>query len=174
VSHVIVIRRPSSGSLLFHWLEPGEIPGSTLPSVFEFEDYKTFVRDCVSRTPSGGRGQFRRMAKHLRVHTTLLSHVFRGSKDLTLEQACALGSFLQLSELDADYLLALVERRRAGTHALASAIDRRLTELRRRHQELEHRIPSRGARRNRRECDARRGTLPCETLAVLNIDWLRL
>lgn len=117
--------------------------------VFDYDDYKKFVRDLVQHMPHGGRGQYRRMAAQLRVHTTLISHVFRGSKDLTAEQACALTSFLALEELDADYFLALVERSRAGSQALKSTIDRRLTTLRERYQRLEHRLP--GARTLSRE-----------------------
>src|SRR5688572_27241684 len=98
-------------------------------SIFEFGDYKQFVRESVLAMPHRGRGQYRRMAKHMRVHTTLLSHVFRGSKELTPEQACSLGSFLELKELESDYLLALVERNRAGNAELRVAIERRLERL---------------------------------------------
>jgi uncharacterized protein (TIGR02147 family) len=110
-------------------------------SVFDFDDYKPFVREFIKGLPHGGRGQYRAMAKHLRVHTTLLSHVFRGAKELTSEQGCSLASFLGLAELDADYLLALIESNRAGTRELKSAITRRLTQLRERRSQLEHRIP---------------------------------
>jgi uncharacterized protein (TIGR02147 family) len=113
-------------------------------SIFGYDDYKKFVRDFIAAMPHRGRGQYRRMAEHMRVHTTLLSHVFRGAKELTSEQACAVAAFLRLEELDADYLLALVERSRAGTHALRLTLDRRLAALRERHQHLEHRVP--GAR----------------------------
>jgi len=113
-------------------------------SVFDFDDYKVFVRDVIVQRPHRGRGQYRLMAKHMRVHSTLLSHVFRGAKDLTEEQACSLAAFLELSDLDADYLLALVARNRAGTTDLKSAIERRMLALRERHQQIEHRLP--GAR----------------------------
>lgn len=113
-------------------------------SIFDFDDYKEFVREFIRQLPRGGHGQYRRMALHLRVHTTLLSHVFSGSKDLTPEQACGLASFLKLGDLETDFLLALVERNRAGSTELRLAIDRRLGTLRERHREVEHRMP--GAR----------------------------
>ena len=62
----------------------------------------------------------------MRVHTTLLSHVFRGTKHLTAEQGCALASFLRLAELDTDYLLALIEGSRAGTFELKNVVTRAL------------------------------------------------
>jgi uncharacterized protein (TIGR02147 family) len=118
---------------------------STLASaIFEFDDYKTYVLDWVKQQPHGGHGQYRRMAAQMRVHSTLLSHVFRGSKELTSEQACALASFLKLGELDTDYLLALVEQNRAGSRELKAAVARRLFQLKERHSQLEHRVP--GAR----------------------------
>jgi uncharacterized protein (TIGR02147 family) len=118
-------------------------------AVFDYDDYKKFVREFVRELPHGGRGQYRRMAAQMRVHTTLISHVFRGNKELTPEQACALASFLGLRDLETDYLLALVERSRAGSQELTTAIDRRLAILRERHQQLEHRLP--GARTLSRE-----------------------
>lgn len=118
-------------------------------SVFDHTDYREFVRELVEQMPRRGHGQYRRMAKQMRVHTTLLSHVFRGKKDLTAEQACSLASFLKLPELEADYFLALVDRNRAGSAPLKQAIDRRLGILRERHQEVEHRMP--GARALTRE-----------------------
>src|SRR5262245_26815112 len=118
-------------------------------SIFDFDDYKPFVREFVLEQPHRGRGQYRRMAKAMRVHTTLLSHIFRGSKELTPEQACALGSFLGLAELDSDYLLALVEKNRAGTAVLRRAIERRLAAIKDRQRQVEHRIP--GARTLSRE-----------------------
>ncbi|MDF3064805.1 MAG: hypothetical protein K0R38_406 [Polyangiaceae bacterium] len=118
-------------------------------SIFDYADYREFVRERVEQLPRHGHGQYRRMAKHMRVHTTLLSHVFGGKKDLTPEQACGLASFLELPELEADYLLALVERNRAGSTPLKRALERRLSALRERHQEVEHRLP--GARTLSRE-----------------------
>jgi uncharacterized protein (TIGR02147 family) len=118
-------------------------------SIFDYQDYREFVRELLAGMPRGGHGQYRRMAKHMRVHTTLLSHVFRGNKDLTPEQACGLASFLKLPELDADYLLALVDRNRAGSAELKLATERRLATLRELHQQVEHRMP--GARTLSRE-----------------------
>lgn len=50
-------------------------------AIFEATDYKIFVRDFIKDKPSGGRGIFRDLANHLRVHTTFISQVFRGDKN---------------------------------------------------------------------------------------------
>jgi uncharacterized protein (TIGR02147 family) len=111
-------------------------------SVFNFKDYKDFVRDRIIADSPKKRGQYRAMAKHLRVHASLLSHVFRGPKDLTPEQACSLAEFFALGELETDYLVAMVERARAGSVNLARSLERRLKMLRERHLQIEHRLPA--------------------------------
>lgn len=111
-------------------------------SVFKFADYKAYVRGRVEAREEMGRGQYRAMAKHLRVHPSLLSHVLRGPKNLTPEQACAVAEFLALGDLETDYLVALVDRARAGSASLERALDRRLKILRERHQQIEHRLPA--------------------------------
>ena len=83
--------------------------------IFDFDDYKKYVGARLKAMPTQGRGEFQRMAAHLRVHSTLMSQIFRGSKDLTLEQACALSEYLKLDSLETEYFLALVHRERAGT-----------------------------------------------------------
>lgn len=110
-------------------------------SVFDFADYKTFIRAFVAAQPHKGRGQYSAMALHLRVHSSLLSHIFRGPKQLTPEQACGLADYLKLADLQADYLIALVEHARAGSISLERTIARRLTHLREQHQQLEYRVP---------------------------------
>ena len=52
------------------------------------------------------------------MRASLLSHVFRASKSVTPEQACSLAEFLALGDLETDYLVALVERARAGSVSL--------------------------------------------------------
>lgn len=109
--------------------------------VFHYDDYKIFVADTLKGLPRNGHGQMRLIAEKLRVHTTLISHIFRGSKNLTPEQACALCDFLKLPPLDTDYFLALVELQRAGTRDLRNVIQRRLRHLRDQSLELVKRLP---------------------------------
>lgn len=112
------------------------------PSVFNFTDYKAFVRTSLETRAEKKRGQYRAMARHLRVHASLLSHVFRGPKNLTPEQACSLAEFLALGDLETDYLVALLDRARAGSASLERILDRRLEMLRERHLQIEHRLPA--------------------------------
>lgn len=80
--------------------------------------------------PKGGRGEFRKIAAHLGVHSTLVSHIFRGASELTLEQAVSLAKYLGLNDFECEYFLNLVQKSRAGTTALQALIERRLEQQR--------------------------------------------
>lgn len=112
--------------------------------LFSYDDYRLYVRDRVRRDKSLGRGSFRQIAEALDMHTTNVSQVFRGQKSLTLEQACALGAFFGLSELEAEYLLALVQLERAGTPLLRKHASNRIASLRAASQELSQRLTQDG------------------------------
>jgi len=86
--------------------------------IFEFDDYKALIRTHLRSLPSRGHGQIKRMAEHVGVHTTLMSQILSGDKDLSLEQAQKAAGFLALNELETDYFLTLVQIERAGTRDL--------------------------------------------------------
>jgi uncharacterized protein (TIGR02147 family) len=111
-----------------------------LPSVFSFSSYKDFVNAWIQAQPKGGRGQLGKLAKSLRIHAVVMSQVFRGSRDLTLEQAVGVADFLGLSEGERDYFWLLVNHSRAGTRELQAMIGRQLEALRRESQFLKARI----------------------------------
>lgn len=97
--------------------------------IFDHEDYKEFVRETIKTLPNQGRGQITRMSREIGANQGLLSQVFSGPRDLTLEQACAVADFLGLSEAESQYFLGLVQLQRAGTKRLKEATRIRLTEL---------------------------------------------
>ena len=109
-------------------------------SVFDFTDYKDFVRSWVLEKPSKGRGQFQRFAKALSIHPTLVSHIFRGDKNLSLEQASTLCRYLELSSLETDFFLLLVQRAKSGSIDLSKILDRQITEIRKSSKNLVNRV----------------------------------
>jgi hypothetical protein len=98
-------------------------------SVFEFDNYRKFVRHAISTTPALGRGSVKKMATALRVHPSLISQVLSGSKDFTSEQANDIASFLNLNELETEYFLCLVDIERAGTSRLKTFLQNKLMRL---------------------------------------------
>jgi uncharacterized protein (TIGR02147 family) len=95
-------------------------------SVYEFEDYKNFFNHWVESLPKNGHGEYRRVALALNVSTTMISQVFKGDKELSLELACDLCEYLNMGEDEADYFLLMVEHRRAGSAKLQKRLHRQI------------------------------------------------
>jgi uncharacterized protein (TIGR02147 family) len=110
-------------------------------SIFEFDDYRPFLRQYIKNLPRQGRGEINRMAAHLGVHSSFISQVLAGSKDFNLEQTHELASFLALSALETDYLILLVELSRAGTHKLKGYFKSKLAVVKNQSLEISKRIP---------------------------------
>lgn len=109
-------------------------------NIFDFKNYKDFVNKRILRMPKGGRGQYRKMANFLSVNSVNVSQIFKGDRDLSVEQACELVSFFGLSELEGEYFISLVEKERAGTFLLKSKIQKRLDDILEKSQELKKRL----------------------------------
>ena len=98
-----------------------------MKSVFEFGDYKSFVRHLVSDTAL--RGHKKAYAKALMIQPAYFSQVLHSSAHLNLEQAQRLADFCGLSEIESEYFLFMLQRDRAGTEALRLFFERRLKRL---------------------------------------------
>ncbi len=85
-------------------------------SIFEFSNYREFLRSYVRSLPKSGHGELTRIASHLRISTTMLSQILSGQRDFNTDQAFELSEYLQLTEIETDYLYLLVEVEKAGTH----------------------------------------------------------
>ena len=97
--------------------------------IFKFGNYRSFLVSHIKSLPRRGFGEAKKMAEHLGVSSTFLSHVLAGSKQLSLEQAHALTKYLGLNNLESEYFLCLVQKDRAGTKDLQDYFSRKLTEL---------------------------------------------
>lgn len=95
-------------------------------SIFEFSDYRAFLRGWIKARPKNGRGELRRMADALNVNPSLLSQALSGSKSLSLEMAAELAEYLSLTDKESDYFLTLVEFERAGSVKLRKHLKARI------------------------------------------------
>lgn len=84
--------------------------------------------------PRRGRGELTKIAAALRVHPTFISQVFRGPRELSLEQAALLAYHLQLSEPEREFFIDLVGLSRAGNDPLKTVLKRRMTMLKEQNQ----------------------------------------
>ena len=97
-------------------------------SIFDFDDYLSFINRWLESQPKSGRGMKQKVAKHLGISSTLVSFLFAGSKSFTMEQASDLADFMALSEKEAQHFLLLVEIDRAGNHRLKARLEKKLKE----------------------------------------------
>ncbi len=92
-------------------------------SVFTQQNYKDFVKSYVESRPKGGRGEWGRIARAMGVNATMVSQVFNGDKNLSLEQGCELAEYLNLNSLESEFLLLLIQIERAGSVKLRSRLE---------------------------------------------------
>lgn len=112
--------------------------GKRSESIFELADYRIYMRTWAE---ARGRGEFRKMALALGIHSTLVSQILNAHKNLTEEQAARLCAYMGLNQLETDYLLKLVQIERAGSAQLREAYLRHLAELKDAAAQVKSRVP---------------------------------
>lgn len=99
-------------------------------NIFEFDDYRDFLKKYVYSLPQHGRGELGRIAKFLRINSTLISQILSGQKDFTLDQTKSLCTYLALQPLATDYFILLVQRDRAGSNDLKKYFQLKINDMR--------------------------------------------
>ncbi len=97
--------------------------------IFEYSDYKSYVLDLVAAYPKEGRGVFGKLAKALNVSSVLISQIFKGDKDLQIDHTIPLCKFFVLNELETEYFVALVSRKRAGNKELRHFYEQQIFQI---------------------------------------------
>lgn len=99
------------------------------------------MRDYIAnKTPA--RGEYSKIAKFLGVHSTLVSQVFNGDKELSIEQSFRLTEYFGFNEKEKDIFMLMVQYNRAGTQALKIYFKQRLDDLRLEQKEIRSRVSS--------------------------------
>lgn len=109
-------------------------------SIYDFFEYKQFFNAWVLKQPNGGHGEYRRVAQNLGVSTTMISQVFKGEKHLSLEMACELTEYLNLSDDETEYFLLLVEFNRAGSYKLQKKLEKQVRARSEKAKKIENRV----------------------------------
>jgi len=108
--------------------------------IFDFEDYKVYVRARIEASPNRGRGELTRISHATGAHKTTLSQVFKGDKELSLEQALKLARYLELNGAETEYFVLLVDAARAGSEDLKKHFEKQLADRREAHRKLINRV----------------------------------
>ncbi len=109
-------------------------------SIYQFGDYKTYFKKWIENLPKKGHGEYRKLAVHLNVSTTLISQIFNGTKDMSLEMAAEVCDYLHFNDDEADYFLVLVEHAKAGSHKLKSRLQKQILNKQDKAKKLESRM----------------------------------
>ncbi|MGE3608147.1 MAG: TIGR02147 family protein [Bacteriovoracaceae bacterium] len=92
--------------------------------IFEFDDYKAFIRSKIYNGERARRGELSTLAQAMNCQSSYLSRVLAEEADLSLEQADSAGKHLGLSQDENSFFLLLVQHARAGTTSLRSHFKR--------------------------------------------------
>ncbi len=87
-------------------------------NLFDFSDYRDYLSAWLRAAKSSKSFNLSRLADIAGVHATFLSHILKGNKHLSLEQAALISDFLQHTKLEQDYFMILINLDRAGTKRL--------------------------------------------------------
>lgn len=109
-------------------------------TIFETNNYKTYLDDKLKADPKGARGGRSRLARFLNCQPGYVSRVLSGSAHFSLEQAEAVNRFLGHTEDESSQFLMQVERDRAGTPQLRGYFDKQLKLGRDRHLNMKERF----------------------------------
>ncbi len=109
----------------------------SLKSIFEFSSYKSFILHWVDQ---GGRGAYKKIADAIGIHTSSLSQMIHGNKNLNSDHIIKLGEMMNLSPLEKDYLIALLMVDKAGNPNSKAYWERKVAETKERSQNISERV----------------------------------
>lgn len=95
-------------------------------SIYDYTDYKAYVRAWIESQPKRGRGILRRMAEEFQMSPTMLSHIFQGDKHLSIEAANDIAEFMSLGDDEFEYFLLLVLYGKAGNFRLQQRFKKKI------------------------------------------------
>ncbi|WP_413576503.1 DUF4423 domain-containing protein [Bdellovibrio sp. HCB290] len=94
-------------------------------SIFDFRSYKAFLKaQCEVE-----RGALTRLAEAANTQKSYLSACLNGKGQLNLDQAFGVAEYLNLSDIEQDYLYLLIEKEKAVTPALRRRLESKAKEM---------------------------------------------
>lgn len=109
-------------------------------NIFDFSDYRAFLRAHFAQSPKKGRGKFLELAQSLRMHPTAISQIFSGIREFSDEQALEISELLDLVPIESNYFRLLVRFENAGTQKLKNSLKSEIENVRRESKSLVTRV----------------------------------
>lgn len=98
-------------------------------SIFEYNDYKTYLEDKIHSMPSKGRGVKLKIAESLHCQNTYVSLVLKGESHFSLEQGMKLNTFFEHTGDEGKFFILLLHHARAGSAELKKYYQEELNEI---------------------------------------------
>ncbi len=108
--------------------------------IFEFDNFRNFLKESLKSMPNQGHGFGKKIAQAADMSTAFFSQVLSGKRLLSLEQASLISDFLQLTPLQSDYFLVLVQLDRAGNESLRKKTRSQMLQIRKTAQAVANRF----------------------------------
>ena len=121
--------------------------------IFNFVDYKAFLRAHLKTKPKGGYGFLSKLALGIHITSAQMSHVMRGGRDLSPEQALKAARQLGLTAPETNYFLEMVNYARAGSKELRDFSEQRLTLLKAEGLQVKNQVPTHQVLSDREKAD---------------------
>lgn len=111
-----------------------------LTDFYDYSSYKRLLIDIMKMEVNHGYGQASRLAKALKVHSSLVSQILNGSKDFSPEQAINVAKFFSFTSKETEFFVLLLLFEKAGTAELRAFYQRQLESFRKSQQKIINRI----------------------------------
>lgn len=99
-------------------------------TVFDYQDYRKFLKDIIDLRDGQGRGFRSYLSQQIGVQRTFISQVLNGDAHFNLEHGEAVGRTLSLSDEEIDFFLLLISFARAGTFQLRDRLQNQINAIR--------------------------------------------
>ena len=111
-----------------------------LTQLFEFNNYKVFLRAALNTRAKTQRGVRSRFAEALGCRSGYVTQVLNGKSDLSLEQGNLACDFFGLTDEESEFFLLLLIHGRAGSRHLQSRIEKQISRARENRLNLKNRF----------------------------------
>jgi len=111
-----------------------------MKTVFDYEDYKHYLKDWIANQPKGGRGIKSTFAEAARCQTAFISQVLHGKAHLNLDQAQAMSQVMSHSSESFHFFILLIQLKRAGTPKLRDYFSEQIQFIREERLMIKNRI----------------------------------
>jgi uncharacterized protein (TIGR02147 family) len=109
-------------------------------SIFEYNDYKNYIKERIADSPAKGRGVKLKLSEHLNCQTSFISQVLNGDPNFSLEQGIKLNTFFDHTKEEARYFILLLHNERAGSAELRQFVKEEMKEILDKRSDLKNRL----------------------------------